>query len=116
MPIGRKKTLEGRLPALQKVFDSSTTSELHVEIPSSRKEEMVQFLVEKTANAYYGKELKTFREIHTGRKGMEHTANAFRPHMKSTNLVGVFSDKKALAEADVKKIGKIKKKVNKRKR
>jgi hypothetical protein len=53
MPIGRGKALQERLPvALQKVFDSSTASEFHVDIPSSRKEERVQFLVEKRANAY----------------------------------------------------------------
>jgi hypothetical protein len=111
-----KKALQKRLPALQKVFDSSTTSESHIEIPSSRREEMVKFLVERTANAYYGKELKTFRELHTGRKGTEHTANAFRPHIKSTNLVGVFSNKSALAEADVKKNGEVKKKVKKKRK
>ena len=111
MPLGLEKTLQERIPALLKVFDSCTTSEFHIEIPSSRKEEMVQFIVEKTANAYYGKELKSFREIHTGRKGTEHTANAFRPHLKSTNLVGVFSDKDALANADVKKTGQVKKEV-----
>ena len=109
-----KKALQERLPALQKLFDRSTTSEF--DIPSARKEEMVQFLVERTANAYYGKELKSFRQLHTGRKGTEHTSNAFRPHMASTNLIGLFSDKQALTRADVERNGGVKKEVKKKRK
>jgi hypothetical protein len=108
-----KKALQERLPALQKLFDSSTSE---FEIPSARKEEMVRFLVERTANAYYGKELKSFRQLHTGRKGTEHTSNAFRPHMASTNLIGVFSDKQALTRADVERNGGVKKEENKKRK
>jgi hypothetical protein len=109
-----KKAQQERLPALQKLFDSSTSSEF--EVPSARKDEMVRFLVERAANAYYGKELKIFRQLQTGRKGTEHTSNAFRPHMASTNLIGVLSDEQALTRADVERNGGVKKELNKKRK
>jgi hypothetical protein len=97
-----KKALEERLPTLQLVFNTCTSNS-DFKVPEPRKEEMVKFIVGRTANAFYGKELKSFRELHTGRKGTDHTANAFRPHLKSKCLVGVVTDKQALAMAEEKK-------------
>ena len=71
-------------------------SEFHSEVPTHRKNEMVKFIVERTANAFYGFEEKRFREIHTGRKGKIHTANNFRGHLKSICTEGVVADKQAL--------------------
>ena len=102
-----KEALEEQLPTLQQAFINSCRSELHIEVPTSRKNEMVRFIVERTANAFYGFEEKRFREIHTGRKGMTHTANNFRTHLKSICTEGVVADKQALEKAEVKKKRKI---------
>jgi hypothetical protein len=95
-----KKAIRKLLPTLEQLFIDSCGSEQHVNILSSRKREMVAFIVERTIHAFYGMEEKTCRELKTGRKGTDHTANSFRSHLSSICLTGVVADKKALAKAE----------------
>jgi hypothetical protein len=79
-----KSALEERLPTLQLVFNTCT-SKCDFKIPEPRKEGMVH-------------------EIHTVVKGRITQLTPFGlHHLKSTNLVGVVTDKQALAKAEVKK-------------
>jgi hypothetical protein len=102
-----KGVIRERLPTLQDVF-IKCYAEIAIDqspdgskVPDSCKKEMVEFIVERSANAFYGFEEKMFGEIHTGRKGTDHTANNFRTHLKSICTDGVVADKEALAKAEV---------------
>jgi hypothetical protein len=95
-----KEAIQKLLPPLEQVFIDSCGSDLHVSIPSSRKKEMVAFIVERTIHAFYGMEEKTYKASKTGRKETDHTANTFRSHLSSICLTGVVADKKALAKAE----------------
>jgi hypothetical protein len=60
------------------------------------KKEVVAFIVEER-HSFYGMEEKSMSETKTGRKGTDHTANAFPSHLSNLSHRCVVADKRPCA-------------------
>ena len=81
------------MPEFEHAFGecSSADSEYAPKVTQSEKRKIVNFIVERTANSYFGAQ------------GKSHVANTFRPHLASICPNGEVQNKKRLEEAEKKK-------------
>jgi len=100
-----RSCMELKMAEFERVFNecSSADREYAPKIAQAEKRTIVEFIVERTANSYFGSQLKQFREENTGKRGKSHVANSFRPHLASICPNGVVKNKKRLEEAEKKK-------------
>lgn len=98
-----KQAIAKHLPEMQALLIQCSEKESCPPLSVEEKNNITAFIVERTANAYFGSQIKWFREDNTGKKGKKYTANSFRPHLASICKTSAVTDKKKLEATEKRK-------------